>query len=336
MPKLLLVCLLFVAHGCDANTKQKKNQNQNNTTQNQNSNIKVYFSKTSGAFYKDGADNIIIQSINEATNSIYLAMYNFTNKNIKQAIIDAKNRGLDVKIVTDKKYKNIAVFKKFKDIGIIVIDDDDQTKSMHNKILIIDEHIVYIGSANYTVYAFYRNYENIIKIKDKNIAKIYKDKLDNLFAKNGKTTNSHKSKTIDIYFSPEHNIEDVIIQHINNSKNSIKVLAFALTNSSISDSLIAASNRGVQVSVVFDKEQNNYQKYSKYDNLVSNGISAVLNNNAKKMHNKVMIFDDNIVLSGSYNFTNQANDKNDENVVLIKNKTIVKKYKDEFKKIYDR
>ncbi len=128
----------------------------------------------------------------------------------------------------------------------------------------------------------------------------------------------------------------MIIQHINNSKNSIKVLAFALTNSSISDSLIAASNRGVQVSVVFDKEQNNYQKYSKYDNLVSNGISAVLNNNAKKMHNKVMIFDDNIVLSGSYNFTNQANDKNDENVVLIKNKTIVKKYKDEFKKIYDR
>jgi phosphatidylserine/phosphatidylglycerophosphate/cardiolipin synthase-like enzyme len=327
--KLMVLLLLLLATGCGSNT-DKPTQTDSHTTPTK---IQVFFSQTSGAYYKGGADNIIVDSINQASKSIYLAMYNFTNKNIKQAIINAKARGLEVKIITDKKYKNTKVFKELADIGIKVVHDGTDDKTMHDKILVLDDRIVYVGSANYTVYAFYRNYENILKFDDKKIAQIYKNKITKLLVGDRSAVASYRSENINIYFSPEHNIENIIIQHIAKAKTSIQVLAFAFTNKLLSDSLIQAHKRGVAVEVVFDKDQDKYQNHSKYKELQKAGISVKFDTNPQKMHNKVMIFDDNVVLSGSYNFTRQANDKNDENVVLMTDKNIITKFKHEFEKI---
>ncbi len=333
--KLILSLLLLFATGCSSSTDKPTQTDNTDQTPQHSTTAQVYFSQTSGAYYKGGADNIIIDSIDQAKTSIYLAMYSFTNKNIKQAIIDAKARGVEVKIITDKEYKNKEVFKELRDTGITVADDDTDDKTMHDKILVIDDTVVYVGSANYTVYAFYRNHENILKLTDKNIASRYKAKVQKLLAGDNSAVPSYKSDYIDIYFSPEHNIENIIKEHIDKAKISIQVLAFAFTNKLLSDSLIQAHSRGVKVEVVFDKDQDKYQSYSKYSELKKAGISVKLDTNPKKMHDKVMIFDSDVVISGSYNFTNQANDKNDENIVLLRDKNIITKFKDEFKKIND-
>lgn len=145
--KLFVVLLLLVTIGCGSSI-DKQTQTNSDTTRATATAVQVFFSQTSGAYYKDGVDNTIVNSIDQAKTSIYLAIYNFTNKNIKQAIMRAKARGLEVKIITDKKYKNIKVFKEFRDTGIDVIDDDTHDKTMHDKILVIDDKIVYVGSAN--------------------------------------------------------------------------------------------------------------------------------------------------------------------------------------------
>ncbi len=335
--KILLIFLSLFVYGCanSEDTKKQNNDTANQTNQNKKIVIEPYFSKTSGSYYDNGVDQLIIEDIKKANKSINIMIYNWTNKYLKDAIIYAKNKGIKVKIYTDDQEINNPIYKQLIDSGIEVSSDQDSDAIMHNKVLIVDDNIVWSGSGNWTVYSFYRNFENYIKIVSKDINQIYQDKFDNLYQNSSKRSKSYKDENIEIYFSPEHNIEDILINNIQKATKSIKVMVFSFTNSLISKSLIDAKNRGVDVKIIIDDKQHKYQKYSKYDQLLSSSIEIKLDSDKQKMHNKVIILDDNIVITGSYNYTNKANDTNDENIVVIKDKNISKVYKDEFKKIYN-
>jgi len=296
--------------------------------------VEPYFSKITGKYYKDGVDNKIINDIDKAFSSIKMAMYYLTNKHITQSLINAHNRGIKIEVITDNKMINKKYFTRLRDAGIKVIDDGDKYALMHNKILIIDKDILWISSANYTVYSFYRNYDNFLKISDKKVIKYYDKKFDGLYKNNREILKPYISDKIEVYFSPDTNFENKIIDIISKAKESINFLAFAFTNPKITDALISAQNRGVKIKGVFDKAQNNYQKYSQYKVLKENNISVVLDKNPKKLHSKVIIIDKKIVITGSYNFTKKANNKNDENSIVIYDKAIAKEYIDNFNNIY--
>jgi phosphatidylserine/phosphatidylglycerophosphate/cardiolipin synthase-like enzyme len=296
--------------------------------------IEPYFSKITGKYYKDGVDNKIIYDIDKAFSSIKMAMYYLTNKHITQSLINAHKRGIKIQVVTDDKMIKKRYFQRLIDAGIKVIDDGDKYSLMHNKILIIDKDILWISSANYTVYSFYRNYDNFLKISDKKVIKYYDKKFNRLYANNRELLKPYISDKIEVYFSPDTNFENKIIDIISKAKESINFLAFAFTNSKITDALISAKNRGVKIKGVFDKAQNNYQKYSQYKVLKQNNISVILDKNPKKLHSKVIIIDKKVVITGSYNFTKKANNKNDENSIVIYDKVIAKEYINDFKKIY--
>jgi len=99
------------------------------------------------------------------------------------------------------------------------------------------------------------------------------------------------------------------------------------------DALINAKKRGVEVKVVLDKVQNKFQKYSAYKYLKSNKIDIKLDKNRFKLHNKVLIIDNNILITGSYNYTKKANRYNDENILIIKDKNITQQYISDFNRI---
>jgi len=143
-------------------------------------------------------------------------------------------------------------------------------------------------------------------------------------------------KNVEIYFSPDSNFEKRVISLINSAKYSVNFLAFAFTNSKIAEALVLANKRGVIVRGVFDKTQNNYQKYSKYKYLKDNNLDVKLDKNRFKLHSKVIIIDEKIVVSGSYNFTKKANNKNDENSIVIFDRDIAKKYLINFNQIYHK
>jgi hypothetical protein len=295
----------------------------------------IYFSKTSGKFYDGGADNIIIEDIKNAKNSIKLAMYDLTNKHLTQALIDAYNRGVTLQVVTDDDKIDDEKYQELINNGISVVDDQDSEALMHNKILIVDDNVTWVGSANYTVYSFYRNYENIIKINNTDITKVYMNKFAKLYAHQSDFVSSSKIDNVEIHFSPDNDFENRIIELIKHSKNSINILAFAFTNKEISDALIDAYNRGVVIRGVFDEGQNDYQSYSKYQTLLDTGMDMRLDGNAQKLHNKVFIIDNNTTITGSYNFTSKANDKNDENSIVIFDADIASKYNKYFNTIYN-
>ena len=298
--------------------------------------LEPYFSQTKGKYYKEGVDVKIIQDINDAHTSIEMAMYFLTNKYITKALIEAHDRGIKVRVVTDDKKQNAKKYQKLSDAGIIVEADQNPKALMHNKILIIDTRVVWISSGNYTVYAFYRNHDNYLRIEDSAIANYYRSKFIKLYAHDSKAQQPYLSRELEIYFAPDSDIQKRLLARINNAKKDIYFMAYAFTNQTLADALIAAHKRGVVVRGVFDEVQHKHQKYSVYTYLKDNGITVALDTNRYKMHHKVIIIDQKVVVVGSYNFTKKANSKNAENIMLIKRRDIASRYLQEFENIYPK
>ncbi len=318
------------------NSETNKSINSINNSLSKKVTIIPYFSKTSGAYYKDGVDIKIIEDINNSKKSIHLALYELTNKYIAKALIDAFNRGVEIKVFTDDQTRatEYEYFDELEEAGIPIEDDQNRYALMHNKFLIIDSNVTWTGSANYTVYAFYRNYENLVKVKNTEVAAIYNQKFDYLYNHVDVTMPPSKVENVEIYFSPDDDFEEKIIELIDNSKKTIYFLAFAFTNDKIAEALVRAKERGVVVKGVFDEGQNEYQSGSDYQYLLDNGLDVKLDGSKYKLHSKIFIFDENTTITGSYNFTIKANDKNDENSLVIYDKNLTSAYVDNFNTIY--
>lgn len=121
------------------------------------------------------------------------------------------------------------------------------------------------------------------------------------------------------FFSPQNKIiTKEIIPLINNANNYIYMPIFIITHSELAKSLINAKQRGVDVKIIVDATNPNATK-SKIKLLRNSGIEIKTENFAGKLHSKSIIIDDKYIISGSMNFTNSGENKNDENVLLIEN-----------------
>ncbi len=328
MKYILFLLSIFILISCDSNNFIQ-NDNSKNTKE-----IEVYFSQNRYP-YENGIDEKIIDSINNAQESIYLAIYELTNKKISKALINAYNKNIKVIIITDDQtYLHSDELKKLEEEGIEVYKDLSKSSLMHNKFLIIDNETIWTGSGNYTYYAFYRNYENFLKIRDKQLAKAYYDEFLELI-NNEKIPKCSNDFNITLCFSPEDKIESKIVNLINEANSSINVAMFSFTSEKISTALIDAKNRNVNVKVILDKgwsEQNS--RYSQYSNLKNNNIAIKLDGSSYKLHDKFLVIDSKIVATGSFNYTKKANTSNRENELFIYKKNISLKYNQEFFKIW--
>lgn len=133
------------------------------------------------------------------------------------------------------------------------------------------------------------------------------------------------STKIRVYFTPGHTVETAIADEIGTAKREIRVQAYSFTNPIIVQALADAKARGVNVIVVLDKS-NRTQKYSAADFTSNAGIETLIDDKHAIAHNKVMIIDDQIVITGSYNFTRAAEKSNAENLVIIESGPIARKY----------
>ncbi|MDQ7083528.1 MAG: phospholipase D-like domain-containing protein [Sulfurovum sp.] len=321
MKKIILLLYLFTLLSLAQNPSQM---------------IKPYFSQISGKYYKEGVDTHIIADINYASDSIEMQMYHLSNKFIVKALIEAHQRGIKVRVFTDNKKVKSQKYRALNRAGVHIRTDGNKNSLMANKILIIDGSIVWTGSANYTAQAFYRNHNNLLRISDRTIAKYYQDKFRDLYESSSSKSRAYlsKNKKIEIYFSPDSNIEKRIISLITSAKISVQFLAFSFTNPNIANALIEAHKRGIQVQGVFDKVQHHFQTSSQYRTLRKNHIKVNLNKNKFKLQSNIMIIDAHMIMTGSYTFTQEANSLNSENTIIMSDKTIAQKYISHFHWVY--
>lgn len=138
--------------------------------------------------------------------------------------------------------------------------------------------------------------------------------------------NTTLASKLDVCFTPPSGCSEKIIEEINNSKASIYVQAYGFTSKTIADSLIKAHLRGVKVQVILDRSNMSKKGYSKLMDLKEVGIDISLDIVPGIAHNKVMIIDEKKVITGSFNFTEAADKRNSENVIIIEDKETVKQY----------
>lgn len=140
-----------------------------------------------------------------------------------------------------------------------------------------------------------------------------------------------KDTSIHVYFSPDGGCTEAINKVLDQARQEILVQAYSFTSAPIAKALLEAHKRGVKVQVILDKSQKT-QKYSSATFLTNSGIPTYIDAKHAIAHNKIMIIDKETVITGSFNFTKAAEEKNAENVLIIKNKALAKVYLENWEK----
>jgi len=141
------------------------------------------------------------------------------------------------------------------------------------------------------------------------------------------------TRILGVYFSPDGECEAKVIEWIVKANYTLHILIYSFTLDSVSDALVDAQNRGIEVKVVFEKSQ--IQSYSEYWKLKNAGVPVRNDTNSKSMHHKVMIVDGVVVLTGSFNWSQNGQDNNNENLMIIDGEDVASRYSEEFQNIWD-
>jgi phosphatidylserine/phosphatidylglycerophosphate/cardiolipin synthase-like enzyme len=130
---------------------------------------------------------------------------------------------------------------------------------------------------------------------------------------------------IQVYFSPRGGATDAVVNALNQATNAVLVQAYSFTSAPIAKALVDANRRGVNVQAILDDSQRT-EKYSEADFLKNSGILTLIDAQHAIAHNKIIIIDGYLVLTGSFNFTRAAEEHNAENWLLINDPVLAKEY----------
>jgi phosphatidylserine/phosphatidylglycerophosphate/cardiolipin synthase-like enzyme len=121
----------------------------------------------------------------------------------------------------------------------------------------------------------------------------------------------------DAHFSPKGNCTEIVVRELKQARHEVLVLAYSFTSRPISEALIEAKLRGVHVDIVLDKS-NEHEEHTDLHFLLEQGLPPLIDAEHAIAHNKVMIVDQRTLITGSFNFTNQAEHENAENLLVLK------------------
>lgn len=124
---------------------------------------------------------------------------------------------------------------------------------------------------------------------------------------------------INAYFSPDGGCERAVVEEIAKATQSIDCQAYLFSSAKIAQAMVGAYDRGVHVRVVLDKSQKN-DLHSSVNFLLAHHVPVYLDDRHPIAHNKIMLIDGKSLMTGSFNFTKAADQKNAENLLILHNR----------------
>jgi phosphatidylserine/phosphatidylglycerophosphate/cardiolipin synthase-like enzyme len=155
----------------------------------------------------------------------------------------------------------------------------------------------------------------------------------------GKTSVAARSRVrvgasrVTALFSPADGVANDVLDAVRAAKSSIHFMAFSYTAKPIAEAMLARSEAGVSVRGVVEM-QNATGSGAAFGSLRASGIDVLLDSNCYILHHKSIVIDERIVITGSYNFTNSAENDNDENLVIVDDPALARAYLDELERVY--
>lgn len=306
--------------------------------------IQVYFTSSEGQAGESGAlEEALLNDLNGASQSIDIAMYNFSLVRAADALLDAKQRGVRVRMVTDSDALDGAQIHRLEKGGIPMLGDRHEGL-MHDKFLVIDGRIVWTGSLNLTGSGAYQDHNNLARFSSSGLAENYTTEFEEMFVKDQFGSDSpantpHKKlevagASVENYFAPEDKVSPKIVDRLREARTSIHFLAYSFTSDPISQAMLDRAKAGVEVRGVFDADQYKSNTGGEYLRM-KRGVKTVrLDGSPGLMHHKVIVIDGKTVIFGSYNFTASAERTNDENIVIVTSPKLAAQFEQEFEKVY--
>jgi phosphatidylserine/phosphatidylglycerophosphate/cardiolipin synthase-like enzyme len=298
--------------------------------------------------WQSSIEGRLIEKINGAQKSIHIVSFEFGLTPVAQALIAAKQRGVDVRWVTDDENglqadedPDRGQFAMLQNAGIEV-RADTRTALMHDKFWIFDGETAWTGSTNITVSGVFQQNNNVIVIHSPEVAAIYEREFqemwDGQFGPKSPSTADQQSVTlngtpIQIYFSPEDKVLDHIIPMVSAAQSNIRFMAFSFTDYPLAKAMIDRAATGVDVAGIYEKVGSETEG-SELKTFFCARVPVRQDGNPRFLHDKIIILDNHIVISGSFNFSSNATENNDENVMIIDNPDIASLYMQEFAKLW--
>lgn len=135
-----------------------------------------------------------------------------------------------------------------------------------------------------------------------------------------------RAEVLGLYFTPPADVAAAVMNVINQSQSEVLVQAYGFTHNGIAQALVKAQERGVRVGVLLDQKSETTNRYV-VELFTANNIRMRFDGKHAIAHNKVMIVDDSIVITGSFNFTNSAQTRNAENLLVLRSADLAQNYK---------
>jgi phosphatidylserine/phosphatidylglycerophosphate/cardiolipin synthase-like enzyme len=290
-----------------------------------------------------GPDGPLAAAIDAARLSVDVAIYSLSLNSVRDALLRAHDRGVRVRVVMESDNLDRADAQRLIDAGIPVLGDRREGL-MHNKFVVIDNSEVWTGSMNLTDSGAYEDNNEIMRIRSVKLAEDYVTEFEEMFIDDafGETimpATPNRRVTIDgtpidVYFSPDDQVQSNFLDLVNNAQESIYFMAFSFTADPIGEAVRTRAQDDLIVSGVMDNDQINSNVGTEFDPFKQAGLDVLRDGNPGQMHHKVMIIDESIVIFGSYNFTNNAESRNDENMLVIYNEEIAAQFMQEFQRVY--
>lgn len=135
------------------------------------------------------------------------------------------------------------------------------------------------------------------------------------------------------YFSPGDSCANQIIHRIQSAKQAIDICVFTISDNNISDAILAAYEKGVKVRIISDNFKANDQGSDIYD-LAKKGVDVRLDKSPNHMHHKFAIFDQQILVNGSFNWTRSASTVNEENITVLYDASLITLFTQAFESLW--
>ncbi len=323
-PLVALVLLTLLLSGCSTG---KGIANAETYLQDQGT-IEVYFCP------REDCEGVLISFLDSAEQSIHCALFDVGLKSVQEKLLE-KEKSIEVLIATDNDY-----LKKFNHPFVKA----DSYGLMHNKFCVIDGKKISTGSMNPTENDAHKNNNNLLLIESSMIAQNYEDEFQELWRGNFKKGNKvqnpkitlHNGETkeirVETYFCPEDACAEQVKEELQKAEVSIHFMTFSFTHDGIANILLLKNLDDLEVKGAMEVKQ--ISEYSEFNRLLQNHIDVRKDGNKNNLHHKVFIVDEKTVITGSFNPTANGDKHNDENVIIIEDEEIAKRFVEEFWKVY--
>ena len=285
----------------------------------------------------------LIAAIDGAERSLDIAIYELDLDTIGDAILAARDRDVVVRVVTDSdSLGENQTLKRLTREGIHIVPDE-RSAIMHNKFVVIDKQAVWTGSWNFTQNGTFRHNNNAIIIQSETLARAYTGEFEEMFIRKefgpaSPQNTAHRpvqlgDTLIETCFAPEDECALQLVDLLQHAQHSIRFMAFSFTHDGFGNTIRQKAQAGVTVQGVFETTGSDTE-HSEFSSMKREKLDVLQDGNPYILHHKVFIVDENIVVLGSFNFSDSADSSNDENILVLHNADIAKEFLAEFERVY--